>query len=140
VAVLGYVSDSYEGRFTEGLHQGVELLIHQSAWSWHVTVQTLQLAIVASAIGMLVGIPVGCPLGLGRSSASRVLLGIANTLTRVPPVAAGLVVLLMVRQAGPYGGGPLAGLAWEGTLQSGYLAQSLLAIPIVTVASSSRWA
>jgi tungstate transport system permease protein len=129
--------DPLAGRFFEGLRQGVDLILHHTSLLVAPTTETLRLAFVSTAIGTLVGVPCGCLLGLGRSATSRVLLVVANALTRFPPVAAGVVTVLLLTNESPWGGGPLAGLNWGETRAAGYMAQTLLAIPIVTALTAS---
>jgi len=128
---------NYEQQFVNGLHEGVRLILTGNPVIVDTTLRTLQLAIVATALGTLVGVPCGCLLGLGRSRRSRALLGVAGAVARVPPVAIGVLTVLLLTEASPWGGGPLAGLHWYTTSKSGYLAQALLAAPIVTTLTAS---
>jgi tungstate transport system permease protein len=128
---------SYHQQFLDGLHEGVRLIVTGNPVIVDTTLRTLQLAIVATALGTLVGVPCGCLLGLGRSRGSRALLGLAGAVARVPPVAVGVLTVLLLTEASPWGGGPLAGLHWYTSPKSGYLAQALLAAPIVTTLTAS---
>jgi tungstate transport system permease protein len=114
-----------------GLSQGWHLVVTLNPVLVDTTVRTLRLAIEATAIAAVVGVPLGCALGLGRSRSSRVMRGVANGLVRVPPVAVGLLVVIALTPASPWGGGPLADLGWYSSTESAYLAQTLLAIPIM---------
>jgi tungstate transport system permease protein len=127
----------YHHDFVEGLHQALQIILHGNSLIVHTTLRTLRLAVVCTALGALIGVPLGCVLGLGRSAASRLLLTAANAMTRIPPVVAGVIVLLVLTQESPWGGGPLASLQWYGSSQSGYMAQTLLAVPIVIVLTAS---
>jgi tungstate transport system permease protein len=130
-------SPSYEQQFLHGLHEGLHLIVTGNPVILDTTLRTLKLAVVATTLGALVGVPCGCLLGLARSRSSRVLLGIAGAIARVPPVAVGVLTVLLLTEASPWGGGPLAGLHWYTQSQSAYLAQALLAAPIVTTLTAS---
>jgi tungstate transport system permease protein len=114
-----------------GLSQGLHLIFSGNSVVIDTTLRTLHLACVATLIGIVIGVPLGAAIGLGRSRGSRVARGVANGLMRIPPVVSGLVVLVALTQASRYGGGPLAGLHWETTDNAAYLAQTLLAVPIM---------
>jgi tungstate transport system permease protein len=86
---------------------------------------TLLVAVVATAIGVVVGVPLGTALGLGRFRGRTPLLVAVNTGMGVPPVLAGLLILLLLWTDGPLGSW---GLLF--TPQAMILAQALLAIPI----------
>jgi tungstate transport system permease protein len=120
---------------------------------------TLRLAVYATSIAAVVGLPLGCVLGLGRFRGRGPLLAIGNALTRSPPVVVGvLIVLSMSSQYAVEGGGP-AHLPPSGPVYSGPLAgaippsistpwfhvgisiavfaQTLLALPIVIALSAT---
>jgi tungstate transport system permease protein len=120
-----------------GLREAAHLVLSGNPVIVSTTLRTLQLAVVATAIGAVVGVPCGVLLGLARSRRSRVLVGLANVLTRIPPVTVGLVVLLLFTEESPWGGGPLAALDVEKGARSLYAAQTLLAIPIVISLTAS---
>lgn len=128
---------SYAQQFLDGLHEGLRLIVTANPVILDTTLRTLKLAVVATAAGTVLGLPLGCLLGLGRSRGSRVLLGAAGALARVPPVAVGVLTVLLLTEASPWGGGPLAGLHWYTSRQSGYLAQAILAAPIVTTLTAA---
>lgn len=86
---------------------------------------TLVVAVVATALGVSIGVPLGAWLTLGRSSLRRGLLVLVNTGMGMPPVLAGLVILLVV-----WDDGPLGGLRLAFTVPAMVLAQTALAIPI----------
>jgi tungstate transport system permease protein len=121
----------------QGLHQGLQLIVSGNPLVVHATLSTLRLALVATAIGTVIGLPCGCLLGTGTSRLARLLLGLATIVTRLPPVAVGVFVLILVTEESLWGGGPLAGLGWQGRPESVFMAQSLLALPIVTVLTAS---
>ncbi len=86
---------------------------------------TLLVAIVATAFGVLIGVPLGTWLALVRSTVGRWGLVLVNTGMGMPPVLAGLVILLVV-----WDDGPLGSLELAFTVPAMIVAQTLLAIPI----------
>lgn len=86
---------------------------------------TLLVSGVATAIGLVLGIPLGIALAAGRFRGRGFLTVLVNTGMGMPPVLAGLVLLLLLWNQGPLG-------AWGllFTPAAMIAAQSLLAIPI----------
>lgn len=86
---------------------------------------TLVVATLSTVFGCLVGIPLGVAVALGRSRG----LGVVRTLIGVgmglPPVLVGLVLLLLLWRAGPFGG---LGLTFTPTAM--VIAQTVLAAPV----------
>ena len=60
-----------------------------------------------------------------------------NAGLRIPPVALGLALWLLMWPDSQWGGGPLGGLHWLYTLNAAILAQTLLAFPIVVALTSA---
>lgn len=90
-----------------------------------VTALTLVVGGLATAIGVVVGVPLGVALGLGRFRGRGALTVAVNTGMGMPPVLAGLLLLLLLWNDGPLG-------SWEllFTPAAMVAAQALLAIPI----------
>jgi tungstate transport system permease protein len=86
---------------------------------------TLVVSGAATLIGLVVGIPLGIALGAGRFRGRGVLTALVNTGMGMPPVLAGLVLLLILWSEGPLGSW---GLLF--TPAAMIAAQALLAIPI----------
>ena len=86
---------------------------------------TLFVSGVATAIGVVIGVPFGALLGVGRFRGRGLLTAIVNTGMGIPPVLAGLLLLLLLWNEGPLG-------AWGALFTPGAMiaAQALLAIPI----------
>jgi tungstate transport system permease protein len=85
---------------------------------------TIRLALVATGVASLIGIPLGCAIGLGRFRGRRVVHAITNASLAVPSVIVGILVLILLL---PHG--VLGGLRIEFTLKGVYIAQTLLALP-----------
>jgi tungstate transport system permease protein len=117
---------------------------------------TLRLALYATSIASVIGLPLGCVLGLGRFRGRGVLLAIGNALTRAPPVVVGILIMLSISAQTVFGGspgpggdgttdprlvfsGPLVGLIppsvstpwFHVAISTAVFAQTLLALPIV---------
>ncbi len=87
---------------------------------------TVQVALIATAVAAVIGVPAGLALGLGRFRGRRLLQLLANAGLAAPPVLVGLFLfLLFVPQ------GPLGGLQLQLTRRAVFIAQSVLALPYV---------
>lgn len=98
-----------------------------------VVVLTLFVSLTATLIGIGLGVPLGLWLGQAEFRGRSLVVVAVNMGMGIPPVLAGLVVLLLL-----WGDGPLGGLDMLFTPAAMVLVQTLLAIPIaagVTYAS-----
>jgi len=120
-----------------GLRQALHLIEIGDPAVVYTTKRTLLTAVEATGIATVIGPPVGCALGVGRFPGRGALLAIGNSLTRVPPVVIGVLVLLLVTPVSPFGGGPLAAFNWYQTPDSIVFAQTLLAIPVLIALTAS---
>ncbi len=80
----------------------------------------------ATALSVVVGIPLGALLGLTRFRGRSLVLSLVNTGMGLPPVVVGLFVVVFVWRSGPLGD-----LNWYCTRQAMVAAQFLLAAPTV---------
>lgn len=96
-----------------------------------IALRTLRVGFESTALATLLGIPLGCALGLGRFRGRTLLLGTANAGIRTPPVALGVLLWLLLWPDSRWGGGLLSGLGWIYTTSAVILAQTLLVLPIV---------
>jgi tungstate transport system permease protein len=126
--------NTYPQDVSRGLHQALALLVHGNSFVVHATLLTLWLAVTSTAVGALIGVPCGCLLGIGTSRTSRILLGFATAVTRIPPVAVGIMILILFNESSLWGGGPFAGVH---VVDLVYLAQTALAAPIVVVLTAA---
>ena len=88
--------------------------------------RTVLVSGVATAIAVLVGVPIGYAIARRRFPGRTVLLGLINTGMGMPPVVVGLVVWLLLVRSGPFGG-----LDLIYTRTAMVVAQFLIATPIV---------
>ncbi len=86
---------------------------------------TLVVSGLATVLGVVAGVPLGLALGLGRFRGRTALTIAVNTGMGIPPVLAGLLLLLLLWRDGPLGSW---GLLF--TPAAMIAAQTLLAIPI----------
>jgi tungstate transport system permease protein len=86
---------------------------------------TLIVAGLATAIGIALGVPFGIWLGLARFRGRSLLLALVNTGMGIPPVLAGLLLLILLWNNGVLG-------SWGALFTPGAMvaAQALLAFPI----------
>ncbi len=86
---------------------------------------TLGVSLTATAFGVVLGVPLGTWIALGRGRIRTAWLVAVNVGMGIPPVLAGLALLLVLWDTGPLGG---LGLLF--TPAAMVAAQTLLAIPI----------
>ena len=87
---------------------------------------TIRVAIVSTAVALVIGLPLGPRLGLGRFRGRRALQILANASLALPPVVAGVAVLILFLPQGVFGS-----LRIEFTLQAVYIVQAVLALPYI---------
>ena len=88
---------------------------------------SVRVSITAVAIALLIGFPLGAALGMSRFRGRQVIIVLVNALMGLPPVVVGLLVYIMLSNAGPFG--------WLRLLYSPtamIIAQTVLITPIVT--------
>jgi len=99
---------------------------------WEITLLSLKVSGLATAISLLIGLPIGTGLALGRFPARNLLLSLINTGMALPPVVVGLVVALSLWRSGPLGG-----LHLIYTPTAIVIAQVIIAAPVVTGLTSA---
>jgi tungstate transport system permease protein len=88
---------------------------------------SLAVSLSATALATLFGTPLGAALAIYRFPGRRILIVTFNALLGLPPVVVGLALYLILSRSGPLGG--LSMLFTPGAM---VLAQTVLALPIVT--------
>jgi tungstate transport system permease protein len=99
--------------------------------------RTLRIGFESVLIAGAVGVPAGVALGLGAFRGRNAILAVFNAGLRVPPVALGHLLWLLLWPSSQWGGGPLSGLGRLYTLDAVILAQSLLALPVVVALTTA---
>ena len=116
----------------DGLLEAVRLLLTGDEDTWSITASTLRVSMTATAVALLLGVPLGTALALGRFRGRRVLLAAANTGMGLPPVVVGLFVTVLLWRSGPLGA---FGLLY--TPAAMVVAQALIATPIVSALTAA---
>ncbi len=94
---------------------------------WQITLLSLQISALATGVSLLIGLPLGTLLALGRFPGRSFLLSIVNTGMGLPPVVVGLFVAMMLWRSGPLGD-----LRLIYTTPAIVIAQVIIAFPVVT--------
>lgn len=115
---MGYVWDQLRG--------AIPLIAHGDPYIMGLLWVTLRVAFVSTAAALVVGLPIGLALGLGRFRGRRTLQLLANASLALPSVVVGIGVLLLLLPQGAFGS-----LRIEFTLQAVYIAQAVLALPYI---------
>jgi tungstate transport system permease protein len=92
----------------------------------HIVALSLGVSLSATALAVLLGVPIGAALAVFRFTGRRSLIVLVNALLGLPPVVVGLALYLLLSRAGPLG---YFGLLF--TPGAMVLAQTALATPIV---------
>src|SRR5215470_11644307 len=93
---------------------------------------TLRVAFFSTFWALLIGLPIGVVLGIGRFRGRRVWLALANGGLGLPPVVVGLFVFLLMLDQSPLGRFHLIY-----TVKGVIVAQTVLALPIVIALSAT---
>jgi tungstate transport system permease protein len=116
-------------------------LLDNFDWATFFQIVPLSLGVSLSATVMatLLGLPLGAVLAIWRFPGRNAVVIAANALLGLPPVVVGLTLYLLLSHSGPLGG--LGLLFTPGAM---VIAQTILALPIVTAlahrAAEDRWA
>ena len=87
----------------EGLVQAVRLILSGDREVMSVSLLSLAVSGSATALSLLLGIPVGAALALSRFTGRRAVVSLVNTGMGLPPVVVGLVVTIFIWRNGPFG-------------------------------------
>ncbi|HIE25474.1 MAG TPA: ABC transporter permease subunit [Anaerolineales bacterium] len=68
-----------------------------------ITILSLQISAIATGISLLIGLPFGTMLALGKFWGRSFFLSVVNTGMGLPPVVVGLFVAMMLWRSGPFG-------------------------------------
>lgn len=93
---------------------------------FEITSLSLQVSLLATVISLVIGLPFGTWLALGKFTGRSVLLSIVNTGMALPPVVVGLVVAMMLWRSGPLGDLRLIYTPW-----AIIIAQTVISAPVV---------
>lgn len=119
----------------DGVTDALRLLATGDEQAWSITALTLRVSVSATLLALLIGIPLGALVALGRFPGRRLVLAMANTGMGLPPVVVGLWVTVLLWRSGPLGG---LGLLYTPTAM--ILAQAAIATPIVVALTAAALA
>ena len=111
----------------EGTRQALRLVLTGDPEVWRITLLTLRVSGTALLIALCLGLPAAAVLALGRFPGRRLLASAVNAGMGLPPVVVGLVVTILLWRSGPLGF-----LELLYTPSAMVLAQTVIALPIVT--------
>jgi tungstate transport system permease protein len=111
----------------QGFQQAISMLLHLDPEVVQITLLSLKISGIATLMSILIGLPLGTWLALGRFSGRRLVLSIINTGMALPPVVVGLVVSIFLWRSGPLGD-----LSLIYTPTAIVIAQAILATPVLT--------
>jgi len=94
---------------------------------WEIITLSLEVSLTATAAAALLGLPLGTLLAVSQFPGTRALVVLVNALLGLPPAVVGLALYLLLSRSGPLG---FFGLLF--TPEAMILAQTVLALPIVT--------
>ncbi|MHB1126050.1 MAG: ABC transporter permease [Bacillota bacterium] len=114
----------------QGIEQSLRLLFHGDREVLGITLLTLKVSGLASLVSTLIGIPLGLFLAFHVFPGRKIALSLIYTGMGMPPVVAGLWVSLFLWRSGPLG---FLNLLYTPTAM--VIAQSIIAIPVVTALS-----
>ncbi|MFZ5591962.1 MAG: ABC transporter permease [Bacillota bacterium] len=112
--------------YLSGLKTALYLLFTGDPQVWQITLLTLKVSGLATAIAVLIGLPAGFALAMSQFPGRNALVSLVNFGMGLPPVVVGLFVWLLLARYGPLG---MLGLLYTPTAM--IIAQSIIAAPIV---------
>ena len=110
----------------EAFHTALRLIATLDPGLIEIVVLSLQVSLLAVILASLVGFPLGGALAVYRFPGRGAVTAVLNALMGLPPVVAGLVIYLLLSNAGPLG---VLQLLYTPTAM--IVAQMLLVVPIV---------
>ena len=111
----------------QGLLEALRLLLTGDPEVWRITLLSLEISGSATALSLLIGIPLGAVLALARFPGRALAVSLVNTGMGLPPVVVGLFVTILL-----WRNGALGFLEMLYTPLAMVLAQMVIAAPIVT--------
>ena len=96
----------------EALDGALRLLLGGDGTTYEVLWRSLRISMSAALLALLLGLPLGFLLGLGRFPGRRALYTLINTGMALPPIVVGLIVTVV------FGAGPLDQDAAVGSLMT----------------------
>jgi tungstate transport system permease protein len=114
------------------ISSAVTLIVHGDPYLMGLLWVSVRLLVVSTTSALIIGLPMGAALGLGRFRGRRGLQVLANASLALPPVVVGVVLLIFLLPEGPLGS-----LRIEFTLKAMYVAQTILALPYIVALTAA---
>ena len=111
----------------QGFIKAFVLILHADPVLFGIIFLSLKVSGLALIIATILGLPAGAVLGLRRFAGRDLAISLTNTFMGLPPVVVGLFVYLLLSRKGPLG---FLGLLYSPSAM--IIAQTILAVPIVT--------
>jgi tungstate transport system permease protein len=116
----------------DALRHALTLLLQRDPEVIGIAALSLRVAVVATVLACLVGVPIGFAAGTTRFRGRRAALTVLNTALAFPTVLVGLLVWLLLARQGPFGGLGLLYTWWAIVL-----AEVILAAPIAAALTAA---
>ena len=116
----------------QGLLKAIQLLFSGNPEVMQITLLSLEVSGTATLLSLLIGLPLGSLLALGKFRGRGFWLSLVNTGMALPPVVVGLAVSLFLWRSGPLGD-----LQLMYTPIAIIIAQTVIAAPVVTGLTSA---
>jgi tungstate transport system permease protein len=110
----------------------VSLIVHGDPYLMGLLWVSVRLLVVSTTAALIIGLPMGAALGLGRFRGRGALQVLANASLALPPVVVGVVLLIFILPEGPLGS-----LRIEFTLKAMFVAQTILALPYIVALTAA---
>jgi len=111
----------------EGIQQAFALISQADPEVLEITFLSLKISGFATILSLLIGLPLGTLLAIGRFHTRKFWISLINTGMALPPVVVGLMVSIFLWRSGPLGD-----LRWMYTPTAIIVAQIIIAVPVVT--------
>ncbi|MHB8136560.1 MAG: ABC transporter permease [Anaerolineaceae bacterium] len=111
----------------EGIQQAFTLISQADPEVLEITFLSLRISGLATILSLLIGLPLGTLLAIGRFHTRKFWISLINTGMALPPVVVGLMVSIFLWRSGPLGD-----LRWMYTPTAIIVAQIIIAVPVVT--------
>lgn len=116
----------------DGLRRALTLLLQGDPEVLGIAALSLRVAVLATLLACVIGIPIGFAVGTTRFRGRRTALTVLNTMLAFPTVLVGLLVWLLLARAGPLGGLGLLYTWWAIVL-----AEVILAAPVAAALTAA---
>jgi tungstate transport system permease protein len=116
--------------FASAIAEAFRLIATFDGGLGEIVLLSLRVSVSATCLAALLGLPIGAFIGIANFPGRGLVILIINALMGLPPVVVGLVVYLMLSNAGPMGG---FGLLYSPAAM--IIAQTVLITPIIAALS-----